>query len=244
MVPQPPEDGPGDPLELLEACIASNDEPAGQAFLARFRPLIRRAFVARTGVAHVEEFVEWFPGWFYSSRRIHALAARCERERQSGNCPDQASLVALVENYVVTCIQNTGVPEFFRERGQQHGGSDGLENVAASAEPYWDAEGLRAALNQLPPEIRVPFRLRYWHALGPLPQAEVEWIGAQTGITAKEVHSQVEQEAAANQELEFPLSAAFIGQLLGLQARVDGSYNSIVDQRVRRARDRLRTLLS
>jgi hypothetical protein len=105
-------------------------------------------------------------------------------------------------------------------------------------------ERLEAALEQLPPEIRVPFRLRYWHALGPLRRAEEEWVAQVAGSDPDEVHRLVAEEARENQEAEYPLGATFIGRLLRLAPRADGSFNSIVDQRVRRARDRLRDLLS
>jgi hypothetical protein len=120
-----------------------------------------------------------------------------------------------------------------------------LESIAApAATSREEIERVEAALDQLPPDIRVPFRLRYWHALGPLQQAEEEWVAQVSSGDPDEIHRVIGEEAQANQEAEFPLGAAFIGRLLQLEPRADGSYNSIIDQRVRRARDRLRTLLS
>ena len=210
---------------------------------ARFRPLIQRVFAAHSGTASLDEYLEWFPGWFYG-RKVHAVYRACLRAQADGRCPDAGTAAAYIENYLANCVVS-GKADFFRERAASPGSRAALDCLAAPpASSREDVDRVKAALEQLPPEIRVPFRLRYWHALGPLRQAEEEWVAHIVGIDADEVHRLIATEAGANQEAEYPLDAGFIGRLLRLTPRADGSFNSIVDQRVRRVRDRLRNLLS
>jgi hypothetical protein len=243
MQPAARDDNFPDPLDLLADCINRNDGLAWEAFLARYRPLIRRVFGARADAAHAEEFLDWFPGWFYG-RRVHSAYRACLRAQAAGCCHESGTAAAFLDNYLAACIAS-GVGDFFRERAAPRGTTAALDSLAAPAEPRWgEVERVESALDQLPPEIRVPFRLRYWHTLGPLRQAEAEWVAQVADCGANEIRQLIDEEARANQELDFPLDAHFIGQLLRLQPRPDGSFNSIVDQRVRRARDRLRHLLS
>jgi len=241
MKPTTPDPFP-DPLNLLADCINRNDGPAWEAFLTRYRPLIRRVFAAHADVARAEEYLDWFPGWFYG-RRVHAIYRACVQAQAEGRCPNPGAAVAFLENYLAACAAS-GVADFFRERAAPRGGPAALEGLAApTASARDEVERVEAALEQLPPEIRVPFRLRYWHALGPLRRAEEEWVAQAAGSDPDEVHRVIAEEAGENQEAEYPLGATFIGRLLRLSPRADGSFNSIVDQRVRRARDRLRDLL-
>jgi hypothetical protein len=243
MESETPDDPPRDPLDLLADCINRNDGPAWERFLARYRPLIQRVFAAHADGARADEFLDWFPGWCYG-QRVHAVYRACLRAQADGRFPDPDAAAAFLENYLAACVAS-GVADFFRERAKPRGSPAALEGLAAPTVSSRDeVERVEAALEQLPPEIRVPFRLRYWHALGPLRRAEEEWVAQVAGGDPDEVHRLIAQEAGANQEAEYPLDAAFIGRLLRLAPRADGSFNSIVDQRVRRARDRLRDLLS
>jgi DNA-directed RNA polymerase specialized sigma24 family protein len=137
------------------------------------------------------------------------------------------------------------VGDFYRERAAPKRAREPLEALAAPDPPSReDAAQVASALGRLPPEIRVPFRLRYRNVLGPLPPAEVDWVAQAAGLGPEEVRRRIDQELQSNVGREFPLSAAFIDELLQLQPRPRGAYSSVVDQRVRRARDRLRELLS
>lgn len=84
-----------------------------------------------------------------------------------------------------------------------------------------------AALDMLKPELRVPFLLTC--ALEQLQPRDYEWIAKQSGRTIEEVENIVEAERAAHPERKYPLSSAFIANLLGLT-------QDNVSQRVRRAR--------
>jgi hypothetical protein len=232
-----------DPLELLADCVNRNDAPSWEAFLRLYRALIRKVFVSRAAAVHADEFLDWFPGWFFG-RRVHAAYLACTRAQVEGRCPDRAAAAAFLENYLATCVA-TAAADFFREQATPRRASTVLEAVPGAAPPADDEFGaVAAALDELPPEIRVPFRLRYWKALQPLPDAEAEWVARAAGCGATEVRRRIAQEAELNAAQEFPLSATFIGELLRLAPRADGSYNSVIDQRVRRARDRLRERLT
>lgn len=84
-----------------------------------------------------------------------------------------------------------------------------------------------AALDMLKPELRVPFLLTC--ALEQLQPRDYEWIAKQSGRTLEDVEVVIEKERAANSHLKYPLSSAFIANLLGLT-------QDNVSQRVRRAR--------
>jgi DNA-directed RNA polymerase specialized sigma24 family protein len=235
---------PHDPLALLADSINRNDGPAWEAFLTRYRPLIRRVFAARAGAAHADEFLDWFPGWFYHGQRVHAAYRSCLRAQADGRCPDPETVASFLENYLAKCVASA-LADFFKESASPQIAPAMLDSLATpSVSRMGEVERVEAALEQLPPEIRVPFRLRYWHSLRPLRRAEEEWVAQVAGCGPDEVRRRIDQKARANQELDYPLDATFIGRLLRLQPRADGSYNNIVDQRVRRARDRLRKLLS
>src|SRR5262245_16088045 len=113
MPPAAPDDRP-DSLELLADCINTNDGPAWEAFLAHYRPLIRRVFGTRASAEHADEFLDWFPGWFYG-RRAHAAYLACTRAQTDGRCPDPGKTTGFLENYLAACIASA-VGDFFRER--------------------------------------------------------------------------------------------------------------------------------
>jgi DNA-directed RNA polymerase specialized sigma24 family protein len=188
---------PPDPLDLLADCINRNDGAAWEAFLARYQPLIRRVFVARADAARADEFLDWFPGWLFSGQKVHAAYRACLRAQADGRCPDAGTAAAFLENYLAACVAS-GVGDFFRERAAPRRVPAALDSLAAPAASSRDeVERMEGALDQLPPDIRVPFRLRYWHALGPLQRAEEEWIAQATGSGADEVHRLIAEEAQA-----------------------------------------------
>ncbi len=243
MEPTTPDHSPSDPLDLLADCINRNDGPAWDAFLARFRPLIQRVFAAHSGTASLDEYLEWFPGWFYG-RKVHAVYRACLRAQADGRCPDAGTAAAYVENYLANCVVS-GKADFFRERRRLAGVPCGAGLSGCTARVLSGGCGSResragatAAGNprSLPPAVLARTRS---------PAASRGRMGRpHVGIDADEVHRLIATEAGANQEAEYPLDAGFIGRLLRLTPRADGSFNSIVDQRVRRVRDRLRDLLS
>src|SRR5262245_25248966 len=119
MEPTTPDDPPPDPLDLLADCINRNDGPAWEAFLARYSPLIRRVFAAHADAARADEYLDWFPGWFYR-RRVHAVYRACLRAQADGRCPDPGAVGAFLENYLAVCVAS-GVADFFRELADPRG---------------------------------------------------------------------------------------------------------------------------
>ena len=58
---------------ILERCLFENDGAAWTMFLDRFSDLIQRALLSSHRGSTYEEFGDWFPGWLFEQRKLHAL---------------------------------------------------------------------------------------------------------------------------------------------------------------------------
>mgnify|MGYP005848732631 CR=1 FL=1 len=236
-----------DVQEILERCIVENSDDAWAKFLATFGPLVRRVYHAHADPAGFREFESWFPGWLYHTRKLHAAYRALQGKVGSGECLTLASRQHYLANYLATVVR-AAVAEYCRERRPLTPRQ--VPDAVLSAVPEVatsDAGDLQRSicsfLPHLPPDLRIPFWLRYFQVFGQLSSEDVAWVAERSGLTAQQVEEAVAQEADAHSSRHKPLSSEFIGFLLNIPPCGDGRY-STVDQRVRRAIVRIREHLA
>lgn len=223
---------------ILERCITENSDETWSTFLSAFGPLIRRVYHAHADASGFSEFEMWFPGWLFYERKLHAAYRGLQAKVRCGECLTADSQDRFIANYFASIVR-TAVSDFGQER-RRKSSTLASESFLASipARPATDEEGpcgrILAILPELPPELRIPFKLRYFLVLGPLSAADAAWVAQRAGLPADQIAELVAAEAESNRSFQKPLSSEFIGSLLNIPPCVDGRY-STVDQRVRRA---------
>lgn len=226
--------------------LRNGDHDQWSELIAAMSNLVQRGFFKAGGrIRDAGEFQDWFPGWLYG-KRIEALSTALEEKTASGECPDAASQNAFLENYLASAI-NSAVADFHkRDRRVRsfHEAEDfpGRASRTDDAEFREQRQRLHSALAELPDNVRVPFRLKFYAVVGPLTEADIEYLTAQSGLRPNEIRRLIETELRNNAGKKSPISSLFIGGLLGIPAADDGR-NTTVDQRVARARGRLRKRL-
>jgi DNA-directed RNA polymerase specialized sigma24 family protein len=244
--------------DLLRLCIVRGLNGPWKELLAALGDLVESAFRA-VAPAHqvqlLDDFRDWLPGWLVEGQRLESAYAWLEERIREGDCSTGNEQERALRNYLQqTC--RSGVGDFFRERSgrsvatrsQRALSSDAAETLVArpdrvSTEDQDRLSQVRQCLAELPPALRVPFRLRHYVSLGPLPREDLRWIAENCGQSVENVEQAIQGEAQDHQGAEFPLSAEFIGQLLQIPPAADGRFTT-VDQRVCRARQRLRAQLA
>lgn len=232
---------------LLERCLGGDDQGAWQTFLSCLPPLARQAMKGhQQGPLRVDELIDWLPGWMFERRRVHALYRALLAKRDSGECPTTAALAAYARHYLFRMVQSA-IGDWYRQSPGSSGGSDAQELLAQQpAPPVAEAPaagGVEDGLARLTPDLRVPFWLRHYRNLGPLSQADLEWLAARTGAVPAELARELDGEAGLDPDRKHPFSSARISALMGLERTASGAY-AAVDQRVARARDQLKKMLA
>jgi DNA-directed RNA polymerase specialized sigma24 family protein len=238
---------PHSPQEILERCLVENSSDAWEVFLAEYASVIRRVYHAHAEAAGFAEFEPWFPGWLYHERKLHSAYRALQAKIRSGECLTLASQQHYLANYLATIVR-AAAAEFCHERRATAGGQvpDAvLSAIPAAAPPLArELEGrVLAVLPHLPPDVRIPFWLRYYQVFGPLAAEDAGWVAERSGLTADRVAEVIARESEAHRSHRKPLSSEFIGSLLDIPPCGDGKY-STVDQRVRRAILRIREHLA
>jgi hypothetical protein len=238
---------PNSPRELLERCIVENSSAAWETFLAEHASVVRRVYHAHAGAGGFLEFETWFPGWLYHERKLHAAYRALQTKIGSGECQTLASQDHYLANYLAAIVR-AAVAEFCHERkavaARQVPDAVLSAVPAAASPPDRDLQGrILAVLPDLPPDLRIPFWLRYFQVFGPLPARDAAWVAERSGMTADGVAQAIAHEAEAHSSHQKPLSSEFIGSLINIPPCADGKY-STVDQRVRRAIVRIRDHLA
>ena len=228
---------------LLERCITENTSEAWSGFFSAFRSLIQRVYHAHADAQRVPEFESWLPGWLYYERKLHAAYRAVRRKVESGDCKDADAEDLYIRNYIARIVRSA-IAEFAREqrpKTESLAPESFLDTIPAA--PHEGGEelhtGILEALQRFPPELRIPFWLRYYAVFGPLSGTDEGWVTVQTGLPADRIAEMLLQQADANPRHQKPLSSEFIGSLLNIPPCTDGRY-STVDQRVRRAIVRIR----
>jgi len=245
-----------DILFLLQHCIIGVDNNAWETFLLRFSPLVKKS-CAISDYNKRNDFVDWFPGWLIqeNSRRLQAANKKLKSIIDEGKLITNEEKLEWFKSYF-THIVRSGVSAFFNEQNQKLGNfsvvsldeehndsSTTLHNQIKDNKPEpqqklqikEDKERLKNSLSQLELNYRVPFVLTCCYDFHT--KEDIAWISDQCGKTPSQVENLIENELLFNSKKKHPISAPFIGALLNIE-------NDTVAQRVRRARIKLRSLLS
>jgi DNA-directed RNA polymerase specialized sigma24 family protein len=245
-------------LDLLRLCIVQGQTGPWEGMLAAIEELVASTYRAEAP-AHqtdlMEEFRTWLPGWLAAGQKLERAHEWLEERVSSGDCRVRDEQEGALRNYLRRTIRS-GVGDFFRERSGRSAGARSLRPLTAEvAREVHDREDripaedrhrlveVRERLAALPFTLQVPFRLRYFESCGPLSAQELAWAAEQSGLPQDRIEDLIKEEAERNRGAEFPLGADFIGQLLAIPPGADGRYTT-VDQRVCRARQRLRERLA
>jgi hypothetical protein len=247
MVDEPHPSNVRDLKAILEHCITENSNEAWTLFLSTFGPLVRRVYHAHADAKGYSHFESWFPGWLYYERKLHAAYRGLQTKIQRGECPTLESQERYLTNYFATIVR-TAVAEFAHQESAKVGGHYSAFVLFSMPAPSSVTERdlydqIRTVLSDLPPELRVPFWLRYYSVFGPLSETDAAWVAEKRGLSVGDITLMVLQEASANFHRQKPLSSEFIGSLLNIRPSADGRY-STVDQRVRRTILRIRESLT
>lgn len=228
--------------QMLERCLVDNDEVSWSKLLASIEELVRRTFFSMNGDGSLKysDFVNWFPGWLYEQKKLNSLYRALEAGAASGEVPPNAEN-SYARNYFVRIVRSA-VGDWYR---QNHLPPPPDELIASSIPSavtprIASVEEVQSVLLLLKPELRVPFWLRHYQALGGLSQVDLAWLARSAAMTVIQVEALIDQETCAISPR--PLSSEFIGGLLQLPPLSNGKSAS-VDQRIRRARDLVRQYL-
>lgn len=251
-------DAPPTLVHLLRLCIVRGPAGPWSELLTLLQELIERAFRSaapdhQRGL--IGEFREWLPGWLITGQRLEDAHTWLNERVRGGECPSANEQEGALRNYLHQVIRS-GAGDFFRERvgGRSEAAralrqlpQDAVSEQEARSERLsaTDQESLalaRECLAALPLSLRVPFRLQHFEACGPLLADEIAHVAERSGLPPETVTRRIDAELRAHQGAEFPLSAEFIGQLLGISPSGDGRFGA-VHARVSRARQRLRDQL-
>jgi DNA-directed RNA polymerase specialized sigma24 family protein len=235
------------PQEILERCIVENSSDAWEAFFSQNALVVRRVYHAHAEAAWFPDFESWFPGWLYYERKLHAAYRALQAKIRSGECLTLDSQQRYLANYLASIVR-AAAAEFCSERrpSAPRQVPDAVLSAVPAADPP-EPDDLRArllsVLPHLPPDLRVPFWLRYYQVFGPLSAEDAAWVAERSGLTVECAAEVVAEEAESNLSHHKPLSSEFIGCMLNIPPCADGRY-STVDQRVRRAIVRIREHLA
>ena len=231
-------------LRLVRRCVVRKADGPWRELLDAFDELIERGIRSHGDGADTDEFKQWFPGWLFPSRKLEAAHRKTEQKTNSGELSTPIAQEEFLRSYLARVILS-GVAEFYNERRTRLRIVEPaqLERFASPAMTMSDLEEqLRGELLKLPEDQRVPFRLKFFKYFGPLPPDEIQYIADRSQLAPEQVAQCVEDEFRRNVDRKFPLSSAFIGELLGIAVADDGR-NTTVDQRISRARVSLSTAL-
>lgn len=227
-------------LHLIRLC-AVRKEAGSEAWSQLLREIdgLARSGFARYGSARdMEEFVQQFPGWLFRRDKLSMVEMALRKKIDAGEVSGLEQEEHFAKNYLARIIKSA-VAEFYREfaRHDDTHAADLLQ-AASSERPGDDRmQDIVAELLKLPMRLRVPFRLRHYAALGPLLEDEMQFIEEQSGLPRPKAAELIESEFQKNNHRDFPLSSAFIGQLIGITD--DDPKSNVVNQRIRRAQLRL-----
>jgi hypothetical protein len=235
--------------QIVECCIVHNSDEAWFAFFAAYGDLIQGVFLAgaRAHQGDWDDFRSWFPGWLFCKRKLESANRALLQKIASGECLTDQAQDDYLCNYIAGIVRSS-IAEFFQDRAPLQTTRDPqlLAQIEAHHPPAADDDldvRVRAALAQLPADQRVPLILKEYDALGPLSDADLQWLANKAGLTPAQVLQAIEPQVQRNRGRRFSLSSAFVGCLLRIESSPDGRCLTI-DQRVRRARLRVRALLA
>ncbi len=226
--------------QLLRRCVLEGRAGPWAELLSKVDQIVRGGFLSAGGTpADLAEFLGWFPGWLFEERKLQALIRSLRAKLETGETPDADSQDAFASNYFARIVASAKA-DFFREKQPRerpvdpHAISGVVPTAAGRTESVAvSVDEIKWALLELPFEIRIPFRLKYYASVGPLLPDEGQWISDRSGQESSAVVRLVDEEFNSNLGRAFPLSSEFIGELLGILPSLTGK-NTTVDQRISR----------
>lgn len=234
-------------VPLIQRCIFDGRSGPWPELLSLAEDLIRSCFLSAGGQpSDLDAFADWLPGWIFEGRKLHALWRNLDGAIRTGRCATMEEREAITRNYLAKII-HSGRADFYRERHSAIAVCDpsNLTEIMEQDEFLFRSElnawsrQIRQALLSLTPDLRIPFRLKYYAACGPLSEEEVAWISAQSGASPEDILGRVDSTFARNEGRTFPFSSAFVCELLGIDAPTDKA-GKMIDQRICRVRSALR----
>ena len=195
-----------------------------------------------------KSFCDWFYGWLLEKRKLHSAYRALCKKIDAGECAGLESQISYFENYLANIV-NSARSEFISDTPKESLLQDSETDkpkISASQDSSEkrddDKKRLQDASEQLSPQLRVPFVLKYYQVFGCPNETDIAYISSETGRPEDEIVEAIETEAQQSQGNTYPLSSAFIGDLLGLYPSPGSGY-AAVDQRTRRALHRIKELL-
>ena len=214
-----------DLFHAIETCLIANDDAAWQKLIALIRPLLESG-MRRSYPREARTLIEYFPGWLYSKRKLPAAYRRIIKGRLANEFASPKEEVSCLRNYLYKMIESAAADWFDAAK----------PTPFVFAEPTASREDLlervlevKVAVRRLDREIRLPFWLRHYVALGPLDEEDLAFVAQLNQKTAQEIGCCLEEQISTK------FSSAFIGQLLHIPPRSNGKYDA-VDQRIFRAK--------
>lgn len=230
---------------VVELCLSQNSDKAWRQFDDSFAERLEQVFrqTARGRWAgRLREFRPWFVNWVFDRRILAAAYRRLVAERGQGILATDDEQSEFLMNYLAKAARSSAIPAFVSESSSPH---DPLIEQANALRAPVEQEAstlLGDVVAHLHPSYRVPFWLRHYRDLGYPPEADISWMAKQCGRTTDEVRQSLDDAIDNGGDAEFPLRASLIAELCGIPPSFDGG-QATVDQRVRRARLRLRELI-
>lgn len=236
--------------KLLQQCIVRKESGPWIEFMERFRETIAstfRRFAWAPQRKRLAEFRDWLPAWLVMSQRLELALTKLKGKIAAGECLSDEDQELMLKNYLRDVFES-GVVDFCRERSGRSAVSKACslseaEEEMPQARPdrippemQHTIARIEQELGRLPPGIRVPFRLQHFEGYGQFPSIDLEWIAEQSGLQVHQIEQRITDALAARPNAEFPLSAAFIGELCSIRPTADGRYGA-VHQRFSRARE-------
>jgi hypothetical protein len=231
---------PSNLLRLIRLCAVRKDSnsDAWSELVREINDLVRRGFYARGSGRDLAEFEQQFPGWLFRRDKLSHIERALRKKLDSGEISGPEQEESFAKNYLARVIKSA-VAEFYHESPRHDDTHSADVFRAESIDPASDErmELIAEELLKLGLALRVPFRLRHYAALGPMPDDELQFIEQRSSLPRAKAAELIESEFRRNQTREFPLSSAFIGELIGIAD--DDPKSNCVNRRIMRARLRL-----
>lgn len=234
-----------DEIAVIELCLVQGDDAAWRAFMVSFEPVLRQAHAPAGRGMKYDEFASWFPGWLFEKRGLHSAYVALRRRIDAGECGTRELQVTFLRGYVVKLVR-TAIADMYRTDRRPLPPEARERLYPDQTDRCLEAEQLdqlRSALLSLEPQLRIPFWLRHYRALGPLSPEDLEFVSRKSGLPPDQIQEELESQARENANRVQPITSETMGILLDLPPDANGKYVA-VDQRVRRARTRLRAMLA
>ena len=220
----------------------ANDNDAWLRFFEEYSTLIRQVFCRQRTAITYSEFRGWFPGWLYTHGKLHSLYRALIKQMDLGKCKDTQAQELYVRNYLVRVVKSAIVDDYRKQQMRVPNTPPQPQRLPPELEHAEPVNRIREELLSLEAELRVPFWIRHFRALGPLAEPDTKWVAGLAGCSHEAVNTILRNKADKQSDPDRPLSARFIGDWLGLPPDSNCDYSAVY-QRLARAKERIRDRL-